>query len=185
MNVALKAPLTVDKYLARADAPAADDPRRTELINGQMVAMSPEKVEHNETKANVYLALRSAIAEAGVAFNAVTDGMTVRIDDYTAYEPDAAVYAGERLPRGSVVIEEPVIVVEVVSPTSAHSDRSAKLVGYFTLSSVQHYLIIDPASQTVEHHTRLGDTVTLRQHQDGQIAFEPQGFAIPVASLFA
>ena len=59
--------------------------------------MSPEKVEHNEVKANVYLALRAAIRSAGLPFHAMADGMTVRIDGYAAYEPDAAVYEGDRL----------------------------------------------------------------------------------------
>jgi Uma2 family endonuclease len=46
-----------------------------------------------------------------------------------------------------------VIVVEVISPTSAHSDTSAKLIGYFKLPSVQHYLVIDPDARTVTHHS--------------------------------
>ncbi|MGH6674553.1 MAG: Uma2 family endonuclease [Xanthobacteraceae bacterium] len=71
--------------------------------------------------------------------------MTVRIDDHTAYEPDALVYCGARLSRGSMIVAAPVIVVEVLSPATAHTDTSAKLIGYFKVPSVMHYLVLDPA----------------------------------------
>lgn len=183
MNIALKMPLTVAEYLARADAAVGHG--RSELINGQMVGMSPERVEHNEVKAAVYIALRDEVRKLALPHHAVTDGMTVQIDDYTAYEPDAAVYAGERLARGSMVLLNPVIVVEVLSPASAHSDRSAKLVGYFKLPSVAHYLIVDPLGQSVEHHSRMEDaTVTRHVAMSGTIALDPPGISLDVASLF-
>jgi Uma2 family endonuclease len=53
MNVALRTPLTVDDYLAWARTPS--DPPRTELINGQIVPISPERVAHNRAKGKVYL----------------------------------------------------------------------------------------------------------------------------------
>jgi Uma2 family endonuclease len=56
MNIALRTPLTVDDYLAWARS--QNDPPRSELINGQIVALSPERVVHNRTKIKVLLALR-------------------------------------------------------------------------------------------------------------------------------
>ena len=41
MNVELRRPMTVQEYLAWADSQA--ERQRTELINGQVVAMSPER----------------------------------------------------------------------------------------------------------------------------------------------
>ncbi len=183
MNIALKKPLTVAEYLTRSEGDVG--PRRSELINGQMVEMSPERVEHNEVKAAVYVALRQGVSRLALAHHAVTDGMTVQIDDYTAYEPDAAVYAGERLARGSMTLPNPIIVVEVLSPASAHSDRSAKLVGYFKLSSVAHYLIIDPLGESVEHHARMEDgSIVKRATSEGTISLAPPGISLDVASLF-
>jgi Uma2 family endonuclease len=91
MNVALRMPLTVDEYLAWARSQS--DPPRTELINGQIVAMSPERVAHNRTKIKVLLALRKALLTAGVAGEVFIDGLTVPIDQHTAYEPDASCVA--------------------------------------------------------------------------------------------
>jgi Uma2 family endonuclease len=58
MNVALRRALTVTEYLARADTQR--EGRRAELINGQIVAMSLERADHNRTKARVYSTLAAA-----------------------------------------------------------------------------------------------------------------------------
>src|ERR1700728_3090010 len=138
MTIALRRPLTVEDYVAWAGAQA--ERQRAELINGQIVAMAPERVEHGEVKLAAAIALRTAVTRAGLECHALGDGMTVRIDDHTAYEPDALVYCGPRLARGDLIVPSPIIVVEVLSPATAHTDTSAKLIGYFRLESVMHYL---------------------------------------------
>ena len=156
MNVAVRSAMTVRDYLAWADSQG--ERQRTELINGQIVAMAPERAAHNRIKISVLMSFHRAISAAKVPCEVLTDGMVVRVDDHTAYEPDALVYCGEKLPSGSMIVPNPVIVVEVLSPTTAHTDTSAKLIGYFKLASVHHYLIVDPDARTITHH----DTRTRR-----------------------
>ena len=183
MNIALRRPLTVEEYLAWADAQA--ETPCTELINGQIVAMTPERIEHAEIKFAAALALKMAITRAGVNCHAVGDGMAVRIDDHTAYGPDALVYCGERLARGSLTVPNPIIIVEVLSPTTSHTDTSAKLIGYFKLPSVSHYLIIDPNVPTVTHHARLAEgTISARTLTTGTIRLDPPGISLEAADLF-
>jgi Uma2 family endonuclease len=111
--------------------------------------------------------------------------LTIRIDDHTAYEPDALVYCGERLPRGSLTAPNPIVIVEVLSPTTAHTDTSAKLIGYFSLPSVMHYLIIDPDKRAVAHHSRTsGARTTAHVATDGLLHLDPPGIALKVADLF-
>jgi Uma2 family endonuclease len=105
-----------------------------------------------------------------------TDGMTVRIDDFTAREPDAAVQCGSIVDPDAVVLESPVILVEVVSPSSAAADTSEKLAEYFTLPSVQHYLILDPQRASVIHHARReAGLIETRVHTGGTLRLEPPG----------
>jgi Uma2 family endonuclease len=131
------------------------------------------------------MALRQAIREAGLPYQTVADGMAVQIGEFTVYEPDAAIYAGERLPRGTLVIQRPVVIVEVLSPSSAHSDRSAKLVGYFKLESVAHYLIIDPLAQTVQHRSRdSSGEIVAASLTGGTLAITPPGIGIDVTTFF-
>jgi Uma2 family endonuclease len=183
MNIALSRAMTVDDYLAWGLSQS--ERRRTELINGRIVAVTPERVEHVEIKFATALALKVAISRASVACHALGDGMTVRVDDHTAYEPDALVYCGERLERGSLTVPSPVVIVEVLSPTTAHTDTSAKLIGYFKLPSLQHYLVIDPDSRAVTHHRRTpaGGT-TASTATDGTLHLDPPGIELKVADLF-
>jgi Uma2 family endonuclease len=183
MHVALRRSFTVDEYLTWSQS--QNDLPRAELINGQIVAKAPERVEHVEIKDAVTLALKAAIARAAVPCHAVGDGMTVRIDNHTAYGPDGLVYCGERLKRGSLTVPNPVIVVEVLSPTTSHTDTSAKLIGYFKLPSVHHYLIIDPDASAVAHHSRSADgTVSGHTVTSGPIRLDPPGLSVDVAEFF-
>ena len=51
-------------------------------------------------------------------------------------------------------IPNPVIVVEVLSPSTAADDHGVKLDGYFSLRSVEHYLILDSDRRVMIHHKR-------------------------------
>jgi Uma2 family endonuclease len=178
MNIAVRSAMTVQDYLAWAQSPGEHP--RSELINGQVVAMSPERAAHNRTKISVLMSLHRAIGVAGAQCEVLTDGMAVRIDDHTVYEPDALVYCGERLPPGSLIVPSPAIVVEVSSPSTVHTDTSAKLVGYFKLVSVQHYLVIDPDGRTVTHHAR-GCPPVVRS--EGELCLDPPGLTVTIADL--
>jgi Uma2 family endonuclease len=111
--------------------------------------------------------------------------MTVPVDPHTAYEPDAVVHCGPPIPSDQVIVPAPLIVVEVLSPSTAHTDTSAKLVGYFKLPSVRHYLIIDPEARTVVHHSRVSTgTIEAQTLVAGDILLDPPALQFAVADLF-
>ena len=137
---------TADAFIAWAlEQPAG----RFELDNGIVVAMAPERVNHGRAKLNAVISLRNAIGSSGLACEAHPDGATVRIDDRTVYEPDALVRCGPPLPGDAIEVNDPVILVEVVSPSSRGIDKGAKLASYFLLRSVRHYLIVDTDKRVV------------------------------------
>ncbi|MGU3537440.1 Uma2 family endonuclease [Methylobacterium sp. A54F] len=174
--------MTVEEFLAWAEG----RPGRYELDDGAVVMMSPERVRHADAKFAVQLALRVAIRQAGLPCRMVPDGLTVRIDDDTAYEPDALVYCGDRVDPDAVEIADPVVVVEVLSPGTRRIDTGRKLTGYFRVPSVMHYLIVDPARGTVVHHRRGdGDLIETRIAHAGTLVLEPPGLGLAVAELFA
>ncbi len=110
---------------------------RYERVDGRIVAMAPERAGHARVKGAVFLALRRAISEAGVACEALPDGVTVETGD-SDYEPDAVVNCGARIPDDAMAASNPVIVVEVLSPGTSSVDTGAKLAGYFRLPSIAH-----------------------------------------------
>ena len=173
--------MTVDEFIPWAMA----QPRgRFELVNGEVIAMSPVRVGHTRTKGLVFLALRNAIARAGCGCEAIPDGPTVRIDEHTAYEPDAIVYCGLRLSPDSVELPRPVIVVEVVSPSSRSVDAGVKSHGYFSLPSVVHYLIVDPERRAIVHHKRGADgQIVSVALTEGSLVLDPPGIDLAVSEL--
>jgi len=173
--------MTVDEFLAWAE----ENPGRYELSEGEVYAMSPERLEHAHTKFAVQSALLEAIRKAGVSCHMVPDGATVRVSEKTAYEPDALVYCGARKPGNSIEVSDPVIVVEVLSPGTRHIDNAAKLSGYFCIASVFHYLIIDIEKRLILHHARSeGDHLITRIVREGALALDPPGIALDFEACF-
>src|SRR6478752_10818930 len=108
--------------------------RRYERIAGEPVAMSPERIEHARVKSRVWAALDRAIRNAGLACEALPDGITVEVDADTGYEPDAIVNCGPPAPGDAVAATNPVVVVEVLSPSTEAIDLPDKLGDYFRLA---------------------------------------------------
>lgn len=112
--------------------------------------------------------------------------MTVRIDETTAYEPDALVYCGPKLPPSAIEVPDPAIVVEVLSPSSRQIDLAIKLVGYFRLPGLAHYLIVDPTEPLILHHSRAaGDAILTRVVTEGMIGLDPPGMEFALADVYA
>ena len=88
-------------------------------------------------------------------------------------------------PIDAIEIDNPVIVVEVLSPSTAAIDHGRKLSGYFSLPSVEHYLILDPERRVVIHHKRgQGDAIETRVLTDGVVRLDPPGFEVAVEAMF-
>jgi Uma2 family endonuclease len=172
--------ITVDEYLAWAQG----QPGRYELYEGTVHAMSPEGAGHAEAKGAIYRALLAGIRARKLACYALPDGMTVRIDARTAFEPDALVYCGSKVAPTAQEISNPVVVIEVVSPATGGVDAVRRLAGYFQLPSLTHYLVVDLVQRLILHHARAGDTILTRIVREGAIALDPPGLELALADVY-
>ena len=186
MTALPKARMNVDEYLAWAEG----HPGRYELYDGIVYAMSPEGAGQAKVKFAVQTAIATGILAAeirarGLPCHMLPDGMTVRVEARTAFEPDALVYCGSKVAPSSVEIPNPVILVEVLSPSTRHIDASKKLAGYFRLPSVAHYLIVDPTEPLILHHTRgTDDTILTHIVREGAIKLDPPGLELKLAEVY-
>lgn len=176
--------LTAEAFIAWATSQPSG---RFELLRGEVVAMAPERAAHARVKKEIVKALDRALAERGSDCESFADGMAVRIDDTTVYEPDALVRCGPKLPNDAIGLDDPVVVVEVVSPSSRGIDAGAKLADYFRLASVRHYLVVHAEGHRVIHHRRDagGEIITRVLREGGAIALDPPGIEVAVSDLFA
>lgn len=105
--------------------------------------------------------------------------MPVRVDAETLYEPDALVRCGPRIGDNETVITDPLIVIEVGSPSSRKGDSGSKLQDYFRIPAVRHYLIVKTENQAIIHHRRdeAGEIAT-HVIRDGVLQLDPPGLTV-------
>jgi Uma2 family endonuclease len=157
-----------------------------ELRDGQPVMMAPERAVHALTKYAAQESLKAGIKRAGLPCRMFPDGMMVRITARTAFEPEALVVCPPPADLSTMEIPNPVIVVEVLPPSTAADDHGVKLDGYFSLASVEHYLIVDPDRRVMIHHKRSqAGAIETRILRDGVARFDPPGIEAEVAAFFA
>lgn len=155
-----------------------------ELEDGLVVAMAPERIVHSRAKLAAVRSLADAIAKAGLPCEAFMEGPGVRIDAATSYQPDAVVQCGPRLAGDVRFIDVPVIVVEILSPSTAYRDLGRKARNYFRVSTIAHYLIVDAEDRIVTHHRRAeGGAIITMPLDKGDLTLDPPGLTVTVQSL--
>ena len=157
---------------------------RYERVCGEPVAMAPERIQHVRVKTRVWAALDRAIATAGAECEALGDGVTIEVDEDTDYEPDVVVNCGPPAPPDAIAAPTPVIVVEVLSPSTQSIDTGDKLAGYFKLPTIQHYLVVSTRRREVIHYRRTGDAIVSQVINVGAVHLNPPGLTIEVAELY-
>jgi len=136
-------------------------------------------------KARVWLALDRALRAANLPCEALPDGITVEVGEDTDYEPDAVVNCGDPLPEDAVAATNPVVVMEVLSPSTSADDLDGKLAGYFRVASITHYLIERAKRREVIHHQRCADgTIVTHTHVSGLIRLDPPGINLAVEDIY-
>jgi len=128
--------------------------RRYELLDGVPVMMAPSLEAHGELAVALGAEIRArvkppcrVISEAGIV---IPD----RADTY--YVADLAVTCAPREP-GRRMVREPVLVVEVLSPSTSQVDRWRKVADYRTLPSVREILVFFSDERRVEVQRRTTD----------------------------
>ncbi|HEU0155064.1 MAG TPA: Uma2 family endonuclease [Stellaceae bacterium] len=144
--------MTLDEFLAWDDG----TDRRYELWAGVLTAMAPPMPRRGLLAAALAGEIRSALrrrppfrvlGEAGVALPDRND---------TFYVADLAIIC-EPLRAEDRLIRNPVLIVEILSPSTAAIDRQIKVPDYRSISSVVEILLIDSESAFAEVHRREGD----------------------------
>ena len=184
MNVAIDKRMTVDEFLVWAEA-QPQEAGKYELLDGIVVVQQSQKWIHSRLKHRITTALENAIAAAGAALYAAPEGPTVRLRSNRAFEPDALVAPLPEPDPDSLEITNPLIVVEVLSPSSARMDTTVKLKGYFEHPTIRHYLIVDPEGRTITHHRRNDAGIIETPVLDtGAVTMSPPGLSITLDDVF-
>jgi Uma2 family endonuclease len=184
MNVSLvpDVRMNVAEFLAWSELHPEPEDQRYELVEGEVVAVPrAETIGHNRAKWAAYRTLHDAVRAAGLLSAALMKGVGVATDDKTVRLPDVMVQSGPITDRDAVLVEKPLIVVEVASPGNP---VVSKLVDYFSAESIRHYLISVLSKSAVIHHERNEHgAIVARVVKDGDIVLDPPGLSVSVAAF--
>ncbi len=130
-------------------------------------------------------ALKDAVRARGLPYEAF-DGMAVRVDEGRVYEPEATLRCEEPLDDDAVKFSDPVVVVEVLSPSTQARDARANLQDYFRLPSVRRYPILRTDTRSTIHDDSGEDgVITTAIVSEGALRLDPPRIAITLEVVFA
>lgn len=164
MVAAPKITLTVAEYLALETTAET----KSEFINGEAVAMAGATGVHNLVKANVEFALRSRL-QGGQCVPLSSD-QRVLIEETGLYcYPDVVVVCGpaQYSALDGLSLLNPTLLVEVLSTSTESYDRGVKATHYRHHAGLNEFLLVDPATRTVEVFRRDGRRWTLENLGEG------------------
>jgi Uma2 family endonuclease len=129
---------------------------RYELLAGFPVAMAPPAPAHGLLAAQLCIRIGAALQSRRPCMVQVEAGIARPDRDDTCYVADLAVTCTPPR-RGDQLISDPVLIVEVLSPTTGMHDRQTNVADYRRIPSVEEILLIDSASVFAEALRREGD----------------------------
>jgi Uma2 family endonuclease len=151
-NAVHRQPLTFDEYLEFE----AHSPWKHELVDGESHAFAGSSEEHSRVVARIVAMFDGPASTAsGRLFG---PGMKLRVSDATVYFPDVMLVCNPD-DRERYFKTSPCLVVEVLSPSTAATDRREKRLAYHLLPSLRDYLVVSQDRREVDHHYRDGDGV--------------------------
>ncbi len=137
----------------------AHSPVRHEYVAGEIYAMTGASIRHNLIAGSIYAALRSHLKASPC--RVLMEGVKLHVARENAYYyPDVMVSCDPRLERLSaadMVIDQPVVLVEVLSETTAGIDRREKMSAYRKLATLKEYVLVEQDVRHVEVFRRVGD----------------------------
>jgi Uma2 family endonuclease len=154
MSTAAAPRYTPEEYLARERAAEY----KSEYVNGFIVAMTGASRAHNVVTVNVSRELGNQLE--GRPCEVYVADMRVKVEATGTYRyPDVVVACGDIAFEDAELdtLLNPVVIVEVLSPSTESVDRGEKLAHYRRLPSLREYLLISQDAPQIETFVRRGD----------------------------
>jgi Uma2 family endonuclease len=181
-NLATQSGFDAEDYLAWEE----QQPEKHEYLAGEVFAMVGARREHVVVSGNLYAAFRQRLR--GGPCQAYVSDLKLRVEAVDAFfYPDVMVSCEPRDHAAVQFIEHPILIVEVLSESTAAFDRGDKFAAYRTLPSLQEYVLVDIPSRRVETFRRTADSDWLfHEHRPerGDCHFPAVGVSIPFDEIF-
>lgn len=188
MATALKLPepVTIEAFDAFVET-KGDEARLYELVDGVIVMMSNPTEAHEQIAGNIGAPLKLAMDKRNC--RTYQGGMRIQLSEKTSgidkAKPDVMVRCGGAASSRSF-ITDPLVVVEVLSPSTIDVDRGAKLDFYKIVPTMTHIVLVYQDQMRVEHYRRtpIGFELEVLKKPEDCLEFDSLGFEIDLASVY-
>ena len=181
---------TVDEYLALEETAQ----EKHEYLDGRLYAMTGGTDIHAQLTAQVIILLGSLLR--GRPCRMYSSDLMVRVEQTGLHTyPDASALCGEPRLTGrqvagkqSLVLLNPTVLVEVLSPSTEAYDRGTKFWHYRQIPSLREYVLVAPDEMLVERFSRAGEEAEWgfadARGPDGEIALPSLGAVLAVRDVY-
>ena len=163
---------------------ASRQDRRYELLDGVARAMTGGSKAHAQISRNALVAL--AIGLKCKPCEPFGSDFAVLPGDLNQIYPDASVSCA---PEGPIGLASPVVVIEVLSPSTEARDRGEKAFLYRRIASLRHLVLVRQDRIGVEHYHRTDDTadftLTDLDRLDDVLALDAIELRLPLVDLYS
>jgi Uma2 family endonuclease len=141
MATGLKTRLDYDDYCA-----IPSDGKRYELLDGQVHVTPAPSPLHQRLVGELFVILRVHFSHPAEVFVSLID---VILTPHDVVQPDLVVVADQSQVSSRGIEGAPLLVIEILSPTTTVYDRTTKAQRYAALG-IPHYWIVDPEARAIE-----------------------------------
>jgi Uma2 family endonuclease len=142
---------------------------RWEYFDGEVIDMAGGTLNHNQIASNISRILGNKLEEKGC--RALPGDMRLKVPKALPYRyPDVVVACGEPIIekiQGQEMLVNPLLIIEVLSSSTAQYDYSVKFTAYQSIESFREYLLVAQDRPQVTQYVRQPDGQWLRKDIEG------------------
>ena len=160
-------------------------PDKHEFVRGEVFAMTGARRDHLTVSGNLFAAFKQHLR--GGPCRAYIADMKLRVDAVDAvFYPDVMVSCDRRDHVADLALQHPLLVVEVLSESTAAYDRGGKFAAYRKLESLREYAVVDIEARRVECFRRNaeGHWVLYDYVGPDHAEFASIDFSLPLSEVF-
>jgi Uma2 family endonuclease len=173
--------MSLDEFLAWE----REQDERWEFDAGVTTMMTGGSLPHATISGNIFAALHQHLRGTSCRpFNG--DAKVVPGGGDRSYYPDVSVTCSPLTGDEGDIVPDPILVIEVVSPTTEARDRGIKKFRYLATPSLRQYAIVEQDALRVDLYTREGDrwTNTVVEGADAVFRLASVGLELELRAIY-
>lgn len=156
---------TLEEYLELD----SNSEEKYEYFDGEVFAMAGGSLHHNRVARNLIWLLNDKLAAAGC--EVLPADMRIKVPKAFPYRyPDLSIVCGEPVIEelsGQQMLVNPLVLIEILSPTTAAYDQGRRFSAYQSIASFQEYLLVSQDRPQITQYVRQPNGKWLRSEIEG------------------